>query len=599
MQLQNNLKIDTRSRSLLAFCLCLLASVLWLVPAVAQETEAASSTTVATNAESPPELSAEQQAEVIEQHEKELAAIEQLREIQDSLNAKLEERKALRRELKQAADDVKDSLNAKLEALNSELELLEKTFEQIAIGGVDLEVFGEKDKKFDWREELVLIVQPLIENVKSLTEKPRQIEALRRVIQDNRTAAAAATKALESIGQLLEEAESKAVGKKLLEIQGDWQSQLEDLQRKIQLAEFQLSSLEGKNVRWLDVVKSSLYDFATGRGLTLLLVLIVSLAIWALMAGFLWLFKVRSKDSEDRSTKTHYRLAAYGYRALTILLIAIGIMSVLYLRQDLLLLAIVVIILFGLALAFKNLLPRYVAEGRLLLNLGSVRERELVIYNGIPWRVASINMYCRFTNPQISGSLRVPIAELHDLISRTARITDSWFPSSAGDWVLDDDNTPLNVVNQGVDTVELRDLDRVSHFIPTADYYAAGYRNLSSGESFRVKQRFGIDYQLQALDVVEVAAEFKAGIERNFSSAPFADDVQEVRVEFHSAGDSSLNYNMYAIMNPVAAPHHNRIQRRIQAACVTVCNEQDWGIPFPHVTVHQFAGNNSEKSAAE
>jgi small-conductance mechanosensitive channel len=535
------------------------------------------------------ELTTEEKTAQLEQQAKEQASIQQLREVEESLKSKIADRKTLRKELQRATEDAKPALEKKLLSVNDEIALLEKTFEQIAIGDVDLSVLGVQEKKFDWREELVLIVQPLIENIKGLTEKPRKIESLRRIIEEKAAAVEASQAALKSIERLLEKAENKDVEQKLNEIKLEWLDKKNELERESQLAEFQLNSLEGKNVRWLDIAKRSLTDFVTGRGLTIVLVVLVSLLIWAMMAGLLWLFKYRSEESADRSVKVHYRLAAYAYRALTALLIAIGIMSVLYLRQDLLLLAIVVLILVGLALAFKNLLPRYIAEGRLLLNMGSVRERERVMYNGIPWRVSSINMYSRLVNPKISGSLRVPISELHGLISRPSR-NESWFPSSAGDWILNDDQRPLCVVNQGPEMVELRDLDRVNHFMATPDYFNAGFRNLSSGENFRVAVRFGIDYALQRMDVAAACKKFTAGLEKNFSSAPFKDDVQEVRVEFDSAGDSSLNYVLFVILKPNAARHHNRVKRRIQAACVTVCNEEGWGIPFPQLTVHRPDG---------
>jgi hypothetical protein len=246
----------------------------------------------------------------------------------------------------------------------------------------------------------------------------------------------------------------------------------------------------------------------------------------------------------------------------------------------------VAILLFGLALAFKNLLPRYIAEGRLLLNIGAVRERERVMYRGIPWRVTSINMFCQFTNPKITGSLRVPIAELHDLVSRPTSAKD-WFPSSEGDWILDHDENPLQVLTQGVEMVELQDLDRMTHRMATSDYYAAGFRNISAGKQFRVAVRFGIDYSHQVLNTEEVCASFKRGIEKNFEAAPFADDVEEVRVEFDEAAESSLNYVMFAFFKPTAARHHNRIKRRIQTACVAVCNANDWIIPFPQLTLHR------------
>lgn len=71
-------------------------------------------------------------------------------------------------------------------------------------------------------------------------------------------------------------------------------------------------------------------------------------------------------------------------------MIAVAIMMVLYFRQDLLLLAIMVVVFIGAALALKNLLPKYVAEGKLLLNMGSVRERERVIYNGVLGKLARL-----------------------------------------------------------------------------------------------------------------------------------------------------------------------------------------------------------------
>jgi small-conductance mechanosensitive channel len=126
----------------------------------------------------------------------------------------------------------------------------------------------------------------------------------------------------------------------------------------------------------------------------------------------------------------------------------------------------------------------------------------------------------------------------------------------------------------------------MSHFIPTAEYYAAGYKNLSSGDCFRVAVRFGIDYAHQRLDTAMVCDKFKAGLEENFSSAPFKDHVRKVDVEFDEAADSSLNYVMFALFETEAARHRNRIGRRIQAACVAVCNDQGWGIPFPQLTVH-------------
>lgn len=521
-------------------------------------------------------------------------AVIQLNEIELSLRSKISERRQLRLALNKASDTKKASIEKELEGLNSEIVLLEKTFEQIAIGGVDLSVFGVDEEKFDWREELVTIVKPLIENVKSLTEKPRKIENLRRVISEKNLARETAKEAIASIEQLVDEAESKQVSKKLGLTLEDWLGRLEDLNREIQLAEYQLDSLEGKDVPWVQILKRSFYDFIEGRGLTLVFIIGIALAVLALMRLLLWLVRKRVAGGSDNSGKTHYRLAAYGYRLLTGLLIAVGIMMVLYFRQDLLLLAVMVVVFIGFALALKNLLPKYVAEGRILLNMGGIRERERVIYRGIPWEVASINVHSRFVNPQLRGGVRLPISHMHEMVSRPSN-DELWFPSSEGDWIIGDDGNPEKVLMQTVDTVVLEDLNAVSHTMPTAAYFERGFPNISRSKVFRIAVSFGIDYATQSENPEVIENAFTKGIVKAFHNTEYAEYVQDIAAEFKEAGDSSLNYLILTKFDSEAARYYNRIKRRIQRACVTVCNENDWGIPFPQITVHHPANMETEQ----
>jgi small-conductance mechanosensitive channel len=514
-------------------------------------------------------------------------AIEQLRDIRISLEVKTTERDELRTKINDAGENVPPELSQAMEELNGEISLLRETFEQIAIGGVDLSVFGVEEAQFDWREELVTIVKPLLENVKDLTEKPRKIENLRRIIDEKNAAMDASDEALASIDQLLSAAEDEEVIADLTSIKQQWTSRRADLERAVQLAEYQLHNLEGKGVAWFEVMSTSAKEFVYGRGLTLLLVLIVALLIWGFTRLLLWLVRKRSTANDDRSLKTHYRVAAYGYKIFTIILMAIGAMMVLYFRQDLLLLAIMVVVFIGAALALKNLLPRYIAESRLLLNIGSVRERERIMVNGVPFQVLSINMHTRLANPQLSGALRLPLYQLHEMNSRPLKGDDTWFPSRTGDWVLDDDDQPLEVLEQTIEMVKVRDVASMSHLIPTPDYFAAGYRNLSTPDGFRVATIFGVDYELQSTPHTEISQLFKAGLETYIKDKPYFDDIVAVDADFHSAGDSSLNYLVYVELKPEAASHYNRIKRHLQQSCVTVCNEQEWSIPFPQLTVHQ------------
>ncbi|MGH1541693.1 MAG: hypothetical protein ACRBHB_14805 [Arenicella sp.] len=515
-----------------------------------------------------------------------LDGIAQLHEIQVSLEEKKKVFRQLSTQLKRADKTQEPELQERLAAVNHEISVLNDTFEQVAIGGVDLAVFGVKEDQFDWREEMVLVIKPLLENLKHLTEKPRKIENLRRIIQEKSDALTTVDDAVQSVQHYLGQEPDKTVRKKLDATLKSWQQRKQDTQREIDLAQFQLDSLEGRDIAWSKVLINGVKDFASGRGLTLLIALFVSIVIWLLMRGFLWLVQRKTHSSAERSRMTRYRLAAYAYKLLTSVFIVVGITVVLYLRRDLLLLAVVIVILIGMALALRNVLPRFIDEGKLLLNIGAVREYERVIYEDIPWQVLSINVYSKLANPELDGTIRLPLTALNGLHSRPA-YNEPWFPSSKGDFLLDDSERVYEVLRQSPETVELRTLSGFISYQPTVDFLQSGMQNLSRGESFRVSVIFGIDYEHQSIAVDDVPVVFQQAVQTAINSKNYADQLVRVSVELSAAGESSLDYVIFVVMRPKAAGAYAKIQRLIQQTCVTVCNEQSWGIPFPQLTIHK------------
>ena len=101
-------------------------------------------------------------------------------------------------------------------------------------------------------------------------------------------------------------------------------------------------------------------------------------------------------------------------------MILIAVMLVFQLRGDVFLLAIFLLIAAGLALSVRHMLPQFLDELKLLLNLGPIREYERVIYHGLPWKVTQLNLFSELTNPEVTGSLRIPIKEMATLTSRPA-----------------------------------------------------------------------------------------------------------------------------------------------------------------------------------
>ena len=106
---------------------------------------------------------------------------DQLSAIVQSLQEKRQQRKALQQQLaKVAEEDEKKDLQQEIDDLKTDIKQLNQSFEQIIIGGLDLDPFSDvPEQPFDWKEELILATKPIIDALKDLTEKPRKIEKLR------------------------------------------------------------------------------------------------------------------------------------------------------------------------------------------------------------------------------------------------------------------------------------------------------------------------------------------------------------------------------------------------------------------------------------
>jgi len=88
--------------------------------------------------------------------------------------------KVLKPELKAAeTEEQKIKITAEINKLAKSLDEHEKDFERISIG-VDLDTFGEKpEQDFDWKNEVQELLGPVLQELKSMTERPRQLERLR------------------------------------------------------------------------------------------------------------------------------------------------------------------------------------------------------------------------------------------------------------------------------------------------------------------------------------------------------------------------------------------------------------------------------------
>jgi hypothetical protein len=379
--------------------------------------------------------------------------------------------------------------------------------------------------------------------------------------------------------------DSAAVTKLLEGLREDWKSHRADAASRLQLVTGQLERLLAPDESDGRGFVAALREFFSGRGLSALLAVAGFAVTYLLLvsAGAL----IGRLFLRQRETKTR-RLAKAGgmlFRVFSLFAAVLAAMAILYVRGDWLILGLLILLMFGVILALRNSLPRYVDELRILFNLGGVREGERVLYKGIPWRIKSLNFYSTLHNPLLrGGTVRVPIAEMADLQSRQYVKEEPWFPSRENDFVILDGDVFGKVLLQTPEVVQLQVIGSTKTFA-VADYLGQHPRNLSL-DGFAVPLTFGLDYRHQADILTSIVIRMREYLEERINQQVFHPHLKDLIVDFNEAASSSLNLIIVAVFNGAAAEHYWSIRRFLQRTAVDACNRYGWTIPFDQLTLH-------------
>ncbi len=514
------------------------------------------------------------------------AAVDNLTTIQQSIESKrnaIRELKEQMKSLEEAAE--RQGVEQKIERVRGEIAELQQSFEQIALGGINLSVLADQpEQPIDWREEIEQISRPLLSSLKELTAKPRQLDSLRRDIQRREDQLRIIEKALNSIRSFSKQDLPPEAAAPISQLLVTWEQRRDDTERGLEITRFKFNNLKSEGITWRASTGEALAEFFSGRGLTLLLAIAIGVIIWLALKVLLkiylrWLYRTPSDVGVTRAP-----LILYSFRLATAALIVLATLMVFYVRGDVLFLTLALFALAGAALALRQTLPRYTAEIRLLLGVGPVRERERLVLDGIPYRVESLSVYSVLRNPALEGVVRLPLHVMNDFASRPTG-DEPWFPCQPGDILLLENGSLGRVVRQTIELVQITVQDALVQ-IRTGDFIGQNARNLSR-EGFGVAGTFGIDYRHQAICLDAVPGRFRDAIVERFNQAGLGDDLRDILVEFKTAGTSSLDYQIYLVLDGRAAKAFFKAQRLVQQACVETCNREGWEIPFTQITVHQ------------
>ncbi len=401
---------------------------------------------------------------------------------------------------------------------------------------------------------------------------------------------AAASQAVSHLQKIADSTAEKQVQKQVIALQPEWSNVEKRLRSKLELAKSELAQLESQEVSLVESSKDSLRTFFRNRGLYLIIAVMTFVAI---LLAFRLLYRVAAslsvrftKQPEERSLQM--RLLYIIFQVLSILFAIVGLFFVLYLAEDWFLLSMAIIFFLGLAWTIRQGLPRLWQQARLMLNIGSVRENERLILHGVPWKVTTINVFCKLVNPSLDIELRVPIENLIGLVSRPWNPEEPWFPCKKGDWVVVGGNARGKVVSLSHEQVELIERGGRRIFYTTEEFLGACPANLS--RNFRLRVVFGISYNLQEKATAEIPAMLKEYLNLRMKEEGYLDKCLSLQVEFMQASTSSLDLLILGDFEGGVADISKRIDRAIQKWCVECCTKNNWEIPFPQLTVHRPAG---------
>ncbi|SHO50390.1 mechanosensitive ion channel family protein [Desulfopila aestuarii] len=488
------------------------------------------------------------------------------------------------------SDAEKESLEKEISQLDKQLSENSNDFERIATG-IEPALFAEKKPEvFSWKEEVASLVEPAIKELKRFTIRARQKTNLKDKIAELEQLSAAANQGVAHLEEVSVQSKNKQVVKEVKGLEPEWQNIQKRLANKLELAQRELAQLEDQEVSLVESSSQSVRNFFRDRGRYLIMALLTFVAI---LLGFRLLYRLIVRISvrltgqqEERSFKI--RLLYIIFQVLSVVLAVIGLFFVLYLAEDWFLLSMAIVFFLGLAWTIRQGVPRLWQEGRLMLNVGAVRENERIMMYGLPWQVTTINVFCKLVNPSLDTELRVPIENLIGLTSRPFDPDEAWFPCRKGDWVEVNGGSRAKVVSLSHEQVELVERGGRRIFYPTEAFLQACPANLS--RNFRMKVPFGISYGLQDKATDEIPRILKSYLEKRMEEEGYSKKCLNLLVEFMQANSSSLDLLVIADFDGDVADICKRIERAIQKWCVECCTQNDWEIPFPQLTVHKAEG---------
>lgn len=502
----------------------------------------------------------------------------------DSLSKQIKTTEKKRNSVKTVEE--KQEITVVLQGLNNELSKLNNDF-TILVTGIDPSTFEKDDKgaAVAWDKEIKEIFYPIVGELKKVTDKPRRMEKLRGDIVFYEQRLPQINNAIVNIGEL----KTEITGKKLLEridgMEEFWKSKETDFKTRLETLKHQLTDEEKGFVSLPEAFSTIVKFFAEDRGKHIIIALITFVGVYFvvyLLKRIFWRIRPfqRSKKSRFWANLIDVLIQLFTF------VLALGsTVFVLYISGDWLILGLVIILILGIVWTMRNMLPRFVEQIKLLLNFGTVRQGELVIYDGILWLVESVGIYSYLKNPLLTGgTIRVTLNDLIGMRSRPYNENETLFPSKEGDFViLESQGITVKIVQQTPQRVTI-DSFGMKHSMPTSSFLGQKIINLSiaplwTGTTFYIsyKHRYMIDDIMAKLD-----SAMREGLKAY-------EHIQDYWVALGELTETSLGFWVWVLLGPEGASAHDNVKYSLPDICLRAANEHKWDVQrFVDINLHSL-----------
>lgn len=443
------------------------------------------------------------------------------------------------------------------------------------------------DAKLDLLADALEALRPVVDMLNELTVDARRRLELNKAIEEVERQIEIAEDARDKIQNTLHElqqlpttaATDIAIEQTNNELREQWIPRVAKLNTELLMLQENRAQLKASQKGWLDAMRENASKFLAS-GLSIVMCVAVFLLVF-----FVLRFASNLIIGKKRKGEFQNRLAMVVLRIITLVFAVGATLIVPYARDEHVMLVIGVLVVIAIGWVIVKSAPAYAEQIRLILNIGSVREGERILIDGLPFRVDALRFYSRLSNPALTGGeLRVPIGQLIGQRSRAASVDEPWFPCKQGDVVAIGDDLVGRIRLQTPEVVVLVERHDAPRNYPTAAFLELNPRNLSQG--FEINVTFGIDYSHLKEAADQVPARLQADLEEGLAQSANAEAVRKARVELASAGSSSLDFKVEVQFGGKAAIHYHTIERLVNRLLVQSCSKHGFGIPFPQLQVH-------------